>query len=215
MSQMHRRGFTLIELLVVIAIIAILAAILFPVFAKARAKARQSSCLSNTRQIGIAILSYAEDYDEILPINYTANPTITWYQQLTPYMKNTQLLTCPEARTQSPGYGYQAWALGWGNGPRLTSLGSVASPAQTVMTGDIPSNAGYTLNAPWPVYTEAQRPDYCMSLRHNGGGNAAFVDGHAKWLGQSTAWDMRYYDAALLAWYPSGWAGKDWHSYVW
>ncbi|MEN6304741.1 MAG: prepilin-type N-terminal cleavage/methylation domain-containing protein, partial [Armatimonadia bacterium] len=64
---MKRRGFTLIELLVVIAIIAILAAILFPVFAKAREKARQSSCLSNMKQMGLACLQYAQDYDEVLP----------------------------------------------------------------------------------------------------------------------------------------------------
>jgi prepilin-type N-terminal cleavage/methylation domain-containing protein len=67
---MTRRGFTLIELLVVIAIIAILAAILFPVFAKAREKARQASCLSNLKQIGVALMSYLQDYDERLPATY-------------------------------------------------------------------------------------------------------------------------------------------------
>ena len=64
---MSRRGFTLIELLVVIAIIAILAAILFPVFAKAREKARQASCLSNVKQMCLALMQYAQDYDETLP----------------------------------------------------------------------------------------------------------------------------------------------------
>src|ERR1043165_533038 len=63
----HRRGFTLIELLVVIAIIAILAAILFPVFAQAREKARQAACMSNLRQIGLAFAQYVQDYDELLP----------------------------------------------------------------------------------------------------------------------------------------------------
>ena len=72
----RKRGFTLIELLVVIAIIAILAAILFPVFAKAREKARQTSCLSNLRQIGTAILSYAQDNDEQYPFgeNFAGAP---------------------------------------------------------------------------------------------------------------------------------------------
>ncbi|MFH1910322.1 MAG: prepilin-type N-terminal cleavage/methylation domain-containing protein, partial [bacterium] len=67
MPAVRKRGFTLIELLVVIAIIAILAAILFPVFAKAREKARQTSCLSNLKQIDLAVLQYAQDYDEMMP----------------------------------------------------------------------------------------------------------------------------------------------------
>lgn len=84
-------GFTLIELLVVIAIIAILAAILFPVFAQARAKARQTACSSNLRQIGIAILAYAQDYDETLPLGNYPNPAKTdnigWQYEIDPYIK--------------------------------------------------------------------------------------------------------------------------------
>lgn len=84
-------GFTLIELLVVIAIIAILAAILFPVFAQARAKARQTACVSNQRQIGVGILAYAQDYDETLPISNYPDPTGTnntgWQYMVDPYVR--------------------------------------------------------------------------------------------------------------------------------
>src|SRR2546429_1371192 len=77
------RGFTLIELLVVIAIIAILAAILFPVFAQAREKARQSSCQSNLRQLGLATQLYAQDYDETYPLAQYADGTVYWFGKCT------------------------------------------------------------------------------------------------------------------------------------
>lgn len=111
MFSINRRpGFTLIELLVVIAIIAILAAILFPVFAQAREKARSTSCLSNQRQIGTAVRMYIQDYDEqnmfhwFGPIGVTAavppypgNVNQTWMEVVNPYVKNAQIWTCPSA----------------------------------------------------------------------------------------------------------------------
>ncbi len=97
MSTRHH-GFTLIELLVVIAIIAILAAILFPVFAKAREKARQTSCLSNMKQLGMAALMYAQDYDEVMvgDFMYAPYPCLYWWPDLLyPYTKNWNLGACP------------------------------------------------------------------------------------------------------------------------
>lgn len=90
-------GFTLIELLVVIAIIAILAAILFPVFARAREKARQTSCLSNLKQLNLGVMMYLQDYDEVFPPLMYASATgaITMYDVVTPYVKNNQIAKCP------------------------------------------------------------------------------------------------------------------------
>jgi len=90
-------GFTLIELLVVIAIIAILAAILFPVFARARENARRSSCQSNLKQIGLGVLQYTQDYDERMPPIIVQPPNITysWMQIVQPYIKSTQVFACP------------------------------------------------------------------------------------------------------------------------
>lgn len=100
---MNRKGFTLIELLVVIAIIAILAAILFPVFAQARAKAKQASCLSNMKQIGLGLMMYAEDYDATLPSSYyyqngvnSDGGYVHWSGMIMPYVKNERIFVCPE-----------------------------------------------------------------------------------------------------------------------
>src|SRR4051795_4823310 len=95
-SRRQRRAFTLIELLVVIAIIAILAAILFPVFAQAREKARQSACLSNAKQLGLALNMYAQDYDEVIPHQWWTQSGCTEWDctpawQLAPYTRNTQV----------------------------------------------------------------------------------------------------------------------------
>lgn len=99
-------AFTLIELLVVIAIIAILAAILFPVFAQAREKARQTVCLSNTKQIGLALMQYVQDSDETYPMGECScsNVPSRWYQWMYPYYKSIGVLTCPSEGSGKPGF---------------------------------------------------------------------------------------------------------------
>jgi prepilin-type N-terminal cleavage/methylation domain-containing protein/prepilin-type processing-associated H-X9-DG protein len=105
-----RSAFTLIELLVVIAIIAILAAILFPVFAQAREKARSAACLSNTKQLGLGIMQYVQDYDETYPLGGFSSGSGAigagqaaidrWYKAISPYTKNTMIRACPSAKVQ-------------------------------------------------------------------------------------------------------------------
>ncbi|MBD3175512.1 MAG: DUF1559 domain-containing protein [Armatimonadia bacterium] len=157
-----RRAFTLIELLVVIAIIAILAAILFPVFAKAREKARQTSCLSNLRQIGTSIMMYASDYDETYPVNYqdaSSGPgsvdqiPYTWPNRLEPYTRNTQIFACPSdgrpPHVDFPGCRPILLSYCWNSNMgidipayyswlprRVTTMSEVRAPAQCVMLND-------------------------------------------------------------------------------
>ncbi len=105
LDKIERRAFTLIELLVVIAIIAILAAILFPVFSRARENARRTNCASNLRQIGLAWQQYIQDYDETLP-RYDVGPTVPansagLLRMMQPYLKNTQMYLCPSESAET------------------------------------------------------------------------------------------------------------------
>jgi len=139
---MHRRGFTLIELLVVIAIIAILAAILFPVFARAREKARQASCQSNEKQIMLAALMYVQDYDEKLmrtltrcAAGTTDQSAISVYAQIYPYVKNHQLFNCPSSPYDANcdwGDGNGGHGIPHHNVPRACQLGWL--PPNTVVS---------------------------------------------------------------------------------
>jgi prepilin-type N-terminal cleavage/methylation domain-containing protein/prepilin-type processing-associated H-X9-DG protein len=206
-----RKGFTLIELLVVIAIIAILAAILFPVFARAREKARQSSCLSNMKQIALGQLMYAQDYDErsVRWNGYWSSgeynpPRFSfWYEYVQPYLANYQILICPSAsdRAYDPGYSpsnsYEctyAVSVGWPQ--RL--LADCELPAGQVMMCESGGNNYYRYRleengSDWPMPESAR-------TRHNDGSNFAFVDGHAKWLSGTRLADPE--PTEDLHWYP-------------
>ena len=188
-----RRGFTLIELLVVIAIIAILAAILFPVFAKAREKARQAACLSNLKQVGLAIMMYVQDYDERMPIAGamdhrnascrfacpTGLPPVVM-----PYVKNFGIFTCPSGPDEwlpggsvaySYGSHYWYWCAGNYGPPGRIGLQDVCGypiqvftrPADKTVIGD--GNIGFHT-------VGKQTADYNnMWMIHQ-----AYADGHAK-----------------------------------
>ena len=208
----NRTGFTLIELLVVIAIIAILAAILFPVFAKAREKARQTSCLNNMKQIATASHMYSQDYDEQWTPgwNWAGCAGNYWPGLLQPYSKNLQIYICPShesnmcytcclghpananwvsadgrfhysyATNAMSNWGSITWADGNGNhqGP--------GQPYKAMADIDKPAECIAYLEASWLEFW-AEGHIYSPTgararIRHNGGLNAAFCDGHAKWV---------------------------------
>jgi len=170
----------------VIAIIAILAAILFPVFARAREKARQTNCLSNIKQLDMGIQMYTQDYDEMMPFaNYG---TYTWRSAILPYVKNAQIFQCPSKKMATPlfsataeGNGGYAMniahdAVGSPTPPYGQPLGAVEDSASCILVleSDGGEAVGVVDNARGWVPTEA------WATRHNGGANYGFVDGHAK-----------------------------------
>ncbi len=190
---MKRHGFTLIELLVVIAIIAILAAILFPVFARARAKAQQNNCLSNCKQMALGVLMYASDYDTAWPGYGSASLTDKWMGQIMPYVKNSQIFNCPSDRSgelanggDNETRGYQMnWHLGtWEGGSGVCfpfkQEAIDFAPEMMMLVDGISMNASY---GGWGrVFIVESEGNYGMVGRHNEGSNLAFTDGHAKFM---------------------------------
>jgi prepilin-type N-terminal cleavage/methylation domain-containing protein/prepilin-type processing-associated H-X9-DG protein len=187
---MTRRGFTLIELLVVIAIIAILAAILFPVFARAREKARQASCQSNVKQIALAGLMYLQDYDELNLVHRCdcSPPTnaVCYHEAIQPYVKNTQLYTCPSSPTAcGRANQYPALQYGCNLGVNRQPIAKLAKPAETIWWGDSQSSIGYFGSCQNPANEgsgDCPWQRVVNGIRHNEGANYGFFDGHVKWL---------------------------------
>ncbi len=170
----HRRAFTLIELLVVIAIIAILAAILFPVFARARENARRASCQSNMKQIGLGVFQYTQDYDEKMPlyvVNASASATPTnprgWADAIQPYLKSTQIYQCPSESTAATTTAAAPWngavdptvgdytdysynmmlsSDSGGNYNRGISLAALTQPTLTVLNSDDSPSSSVSYN---------------------------------------------------------------------
>ncbi len=208
---MKRSGFTLIELLVVIAIIAILAAILFPVFARARAKAQQNTCLSNTKQLTLAALMYCSDSDDKFMSNNAALCTPAssgqWAAAIFPYIKNAQIYQCPTAVGYNAGWipcgGQQpADMLDYNYNGQLANIpqSSVKAPAQCILLHEGSRSNGTNSAWGWGSYNyvwcstfpgcsgftpNLNAYDGCLT-RHNSGLNVGFCDGHAKWANPNT-----------------------------
>jgi len=200
------RGFTLIELLVVIAIIAILAAILFPVFARARENARKSNCQSNLKQIGTGIAMYVQDYDQMYPrahFGCTSESPLamayTWVDVVQPYIKNTGVFVCPSrsdwicvapgtlpVTTNRGGYAanycYRGQTADRGPISYGVAEADIKVPADTILASDRSTgDFCYTIHCDTESNHTILPAKITGAARHMDGLNCLFVDGHVKW----------------------------------
>jgi prepilin-type N-terminal cleavage/methylation domain-containing protein/prepilin-type processing-associated H-X9-DG protein len=197
------KGFTLIELLVVIAIIAILAAILFPVFGRARENARRSSCMSNMKQIGLGTMQYSQDYDETMFRSYVGGTTNrAWGIIIQPYVKSTQLFKCPSnsstgAMNDTDGTIPISYVANSGDeqvvdaspdsnggrpiprfGTENVSLSQIESPSTTIQVSERTTGADPRLNANDNIFVGTTS----YMTNHLGTTMFLYVDGHVKAL---------------------------------
>jgi prepilin-type N-terminal cleavage/methylation domain-containing protein/prepilin-type processing-associated H-X9-DG protein len=202
----NRAAFTLIELLVVIAIIAILAAILFPVFSQAREKARAISCLSNMKQMATATMMYQQDYDEVLffrassatqimrtPLPNSSNAA-KWWNVVMPYVKSNQLFACPSdpLPTLSPdatGATVIKRSYIANTAPEELSDAAVTDPVETIVVTEKLDHIGASSSPNTSSWIGAFNGEMSLNSAvngvatwHQGGTNCSFFDGHAKWM---------------------------------
>ena len=203
-ARKESKGFTLIELLVVIAIIAILAAILFPAFARARENARRASCQSNLKQIGLGVAQYTQDYDEMMPyqvssdVVYFMDPAAAgwapnFFYQIQPYIKNTQVYLCPSGKRLTVANLSETSYLINGvltktAGGAARSVASIPEVSSVIQIQDYVAAGIYSSEA--PTRNSASKFIYWQydvnySNNHFDGGNLLFADGHVKWKKQS------------------------------
>lgn len=235
-SARRTRAFTLIELLVVIAIIAILAAILFPAFSRAREMARRTSCASNMKQIGLGMMQYTQDYDEKLPLfslsgqgyggfqGYNGADGARWADVIFPYVKSTQVFDCPSGTkntTTYPGgqffdittysYGYITPTAVSVIGVAGRSVAELEDTAGTLMLvedgrqdaglgaetqGRLIPAVGETIDALGGRLNGFRHTGAAQSDYQSYAFNAAYADGHVKWVRLSNTWN----DGAMQQW---------------
>ncbi|HEX8236528.1 MAG TPA: DUF1559 domain-containing protein [Abditibacteriaceae bacterium] len=187
------KGFTLIELLVVIAIIAILAAILFPVFARARENARRASCQSNLKQIGLGLMQYTQDYDESYLPKFGTGPgqnNTAWSTTLQPYLKSIQIFRCPSGveRVNPPSYSDGMWQV---NVPAWTARAEAhyginsnftQTPPTRLAQVDKPAETAMAFDCTQMDYSEliTSSNPILDGSRHFDGINVLYADGHVK-----------------------------------
>lgn len=184
-NRKSRKAFTLIELLVVIAIIALLAAILFPVFGRARENARRSACASNMKQIALGVMQYTQDYDENFPVgsNASGGRGNGWAGQIYPYIKSSQVFTCPDDSSMAGGqnltisYAMNQSIVWAAPGCSATAqLSAFSAPSLTTMFFEVE-------NCIWFPADDAPKPTYCWISSPTGNGGASYPNLS---IGQST-----------------------------